>query len=162
MSRSHARGGNAGQFQLFDVSKLCEPILQDLLLRRLNFDEPNSHSCGSRIGDLPQSRECGASVSNPYSNLCSVRQRNLRLDEAAEDAQVTRACRNLPFRIDIHHFDSGHKWVAHSAMLFHLHDQSKYGPVFCPHAPSWRRSVPFFTYLPWSTPYRGVLSRNWN
>jgi hypothetical protein len=114
--------------ELLDVSKLCEPIFQDLLLRGLNFVELNSHSRGSRIGDLPQSRECGASVSNPHSDLCSAGQRNLRLDEAAEDAHVTRACRNLPFRIDIDYFDSGHKFVAHGAMLFHLHDRRR--PTF--------------------------------
>ena len=101
--------------------QLREPAFQNPLVVRLNLAELDSHSIRSRIGYVPQSSECGASVINPQSDFRSPGKRSLRLDEAAEGAQVASLRRKLPFQSDVNHFHSGRKLVARGTMLLNLH-----------------------------------------
>ena len=109
-------------------SELCQPIFEDLLMRRFNRAKSNAHSRRSHIGHKPEGNECGSAVINPDADLCAVRKGCGRLDKASKHAQIARDRCDLPFRFDLHDFYPSREWAPHRAMLLDLH-KLKYEPL---------------------------------
>jgi len=110
-------------------SELCQPIFEDLLMRRFNRAESNAHSRRPHIGHKPEGNECGSAVINPDADLGAVRKGCGRLDKASKHAQIARDRCNLPFRFDLHDFHPSREWAPQRAMLLDLHNL-KYEPHF--------------------------------
>ena len=123
------RSNNGGVLRRIRTgSELCQPIFEDLLVRRFNGTESNAHSRRSHIGHKPEGNECGSAVINPDADLGAVRKGCGRLDKTAKHAQIARDRSNLPFRFDLHDFHPSREWAPHRAMLLDLH-KLKYEPL---------------------------------
>jgi hypothetical protein len=108
------------KIELFVGSKLCEPAFQNLLVRRRNFGEQDTHSIRSTIDDLTLCSEGLPPVINLNPDSRPLREWSASLDEAAEDTQVAGASCKIPFQLEINHLDACNTLVGRSAMVLHL------------------------------------------